>query len=179
MTAAAVLRSATEIWAYSMSGAENDSAEQKRLGALMNASMRVLVIDKTDRMFRMDITKVERMIHKPKTHSFPQLAGQRVRSAEAIVELVDRKPVRIVRMYFSIWRFDNDGFFDLKLWERQHGWARRRPIGIQESADGSATVLDARHVFSGRGGDWEPTESILRAIKDAALGKVRVPRLGA
>jgi hypothetical protein len=82
-------------------------------------SLRLLVVDQTDRIYRLDVTRFDRMLEDPKTHPFPQFAGQRVRSAEAVVELIERKPSRIVRMTFYILTFDQQGCLDRELLDQQ------------------------------------------------------------
>jgi hypothetical protein len=147
----------------------------------MGLSLRLLVVDKTDRIYRLDVTRFDRMLEDPKTHPFPQFAGQRVRAAEAVVELIERKPARIVRMTFYILTFDQQGCLDRKLLDHQqfsrfasHASALSGPAAGAES---ESRVLDARFLFADRGGRWDPAEPLLRAMCGAALSTARVPRL--
>jgi hypothetical protein len=41
----------------------------------------------------------------------------------------------------------------------------------------TAEVLDARYLFDDRGGRWAPSATLLRAMQDAVLGNLNVPRL--
>jgi len=54
----------------------------------MGLSLRLLMIDRADRIYRLDTSRLERMRANPKRHPLPQFAGERVRGAEAVVELV-------------------------------------------------------------------------------------------
>jgi hypothetical protein len=85
----------------------------------MGLSLRLLVLDQTDRIYRLDTTRFVRMRDSPKKHPLPQFAGQRVRSAEVVVQLVDRKPARIVRATFSILTFDGAGRLKAEVFGRQ------------------------------------------------------------
>jgi hypothetical protein len=42
------------------------------------------------------------MLRFPKTHRLPQFARQRVRSAEVVVELMNGRPIAVVRCVFSM-----------------------------------------------------------------------------
>jgi hypothetical protein len=121
------------------------------------------------------------MLDSPKTTPFPALAGQRIRSAEAVVDLIERKAIRVVRMTFSILTFDQGGRLDKAAFEEQQfsrfaSWAPTllEPTVGTEMESG---VVDARYKFADRGGRWVPSESLLHAMHEAALGGVRIPRL--
>ena len=58
---------------------------------------------------RLCVSRFDQMRDDPNTHPLPQFAGERVRGAEAVVKLIRRKPVHIVRMTFSILTFDQKG----------------------------------------------------------------------
>lgn len=147
----------------------------------MGLSLRLLVLDRADRIYRLDIRQFDQMRHDPKTRPLPQFAGERVRGAEAVVELISRKPAHIVRMTFSILTFDRTGCLDREIYERQQFGRFASHMSPQDrSSKGGGTgtdVLDARHLFDDRGGRWAPSATLLRDIQDAALGKVSVPRL--
>jgi len=53
----------------------------------MGFSVRLLVVDQSDRIYRLDVARFGQMLDTPRSHRFPQFAGQRVRSAEVVVEL--------------------------------------------------------------------------------------------
>jgi len=147
----------------------------------MGLSLRLLVLDRADRIYRLDVRRFDRMQHSPKMHLLPQFAGQRVRIAEAVVELINRKPARIVRMAFSILTFDRTGCLDTDVYERQQFGRFAGHMSqldrFSKSAGTPTDVLDARHLFDDRGGRWAPSESLLHDMQEAALGNVNVPRL--
>ena len=68
----------------------------------MGLALRMLLVDPSDRIHRFGIAKFDEMRRNPARHRYSQFAGQRVRTVEAVVQLVDRKPTRVVRMTFDI-----------------------------------------------------------------------------
>lgn len=147
----------------------------------MGLSLRLLIIDMADRIYRLDASRFDQMRDDPKTRPLHQFAGERVRAAEAVVELIRRKPAQVIRMTFSILTFDQTGCLDTEAYERhQFGrFASRVPSldGLPKGTETPTDVVDARYLFDDRGGRWVPSETLLRAMQDAALGKISIPRL--
>ena len=147
----------------------------------MGLSLRLLVVDRKDRIYRLDVNLFDQMRNSPSLHLLPQFAGERVRGAEAVVELMRRKPVRVVRMMFIILTFDQTGCLDTEAYERhQFGRFASRasaPSHSPTNLDTATDVLDARYLFDDRGGRWAPSATLLSAMQDALLGNVSVPRL--
>jgi hypothetical protein len=85
----------------------------------MRFSVRLLVIDQSDNIYRLEVARFRRMLATPRSHRFPQFAGQRVRSAEVVVELQQRRPTRVVRMTHSVLTFDQAGYLDAETLNRQ------------------------------------------------------------
>lgn len=61
----------------------------------------------------------ERLVRDPLHHSMPELAGQRARVAEIIVELRDRVPVQVVRRVYFVLPFDDQGRVDIERIRKQ------------------------------------------------------------
>jgi hypothetical protein len=114
----------------------------------------MLVIEKADCIYRLDVSRFDQMREDPKARPLRKFAGERMRGAEAVVELLRRKPARIVRTTFSILTFDQMGCFDTEAYERhQFGrFAASRPSSLAElpqSTEVRTGVLDARYRFDG------------------------------
>jgi hypothetical protein len=118
------------------------------------------------------------MLQNPCEHAFKILAGQHVRMASLIVELIGGKPARVVRSTFATLTFDEDGHMDIGMFTRQQ-WALAEsaldPVLVRTMP--GEKVLDDAARFIARGGRWRPSNAWARAIKDAALGQVRCRRL--
>jgi hypothetical protein len=148
----------------------------------MSLSYRVLLVDQSDRIYRLAVAKFDEMLSNPTRHRYPHFAGQRVRAAGAVVQLVGRKPTRVVRMTFHILTFDQAGCFNAKTFNRQQ--FSRFEVGmaplmsaLRNEVDADTGVVDASSRFTAQGSHWVPSTILARAIDDAALGRVKCPRL--
>jgi hypothetical protein len=59
--------------------------------------------------YRLAESRFERMLRDRGVDRLPRFAGTRVRMADAQVELIQREPVRVVRLTFSMLTFDSRG----------------------------------------------------------------------
>ena len=85
----------------------------------MSLSCRRYLVDKQDGIVRMKTSMFERLVRDPLHHSMPELAGQRARVAEIIVELRDRVPVQVVRRVYFVLPFDDQGRVDIERIRKQ------------------------------------------------------------
>lgn len=132
-----------------------------------------------DTLYRMANTAFDRMLDDPTHHRLPQLAGQRVRSVEVVVQLVERRPVAVVRRSFTVLAFDNSGCVDVaRLRKQQYAHVEKALAPVFAAPRQDEKVIDAGDRFVAQGGTWMPSPALLRAIDDAALGHQRCPRLG-
>jgi hypothetical protein len=88
----------------------------------MQLTSRRFLIAKDGVLYRLADATFTRMLQNPREHAFAILAGQRVRMASLIVELIGGKPARVVRSTFATLTFDEDGHMDLGTFTRQQ-WA--------------------------------------------------------
>jgi hypothetical protein len=101
----------------------------------------------------------------------PCLAGLRVQWASVVVELFERRPVRIVQSTFAFMHFDARGALDVERMNREQ--VARFDIALAaltEPVAGSA-VVDATSRFAARGGTWNPDRALLARLDAAALGR--------
>jgi hypothetical protein len=144
----------------------------------MGISHRRFLIDQQDRLYRMTNAKFDAMARDPASHCFPQFAGQRVRTASTLVELINRQPTEVVRMTFAIFTFGDGGRFERDPFVRQQSSLAElamAPVIADRHSD--SDVVDAASRFIAHGGDWTPSRTLARAIEDAALGRTRCPQL--
>jgi hypothetical protein len=112
--------------------------------------------------------------HDP-NERIPKYAGKRIRYAAVVVDLVNRKPVDIVRTQYSYLTFANDGKLDTKVLQKEGSLAANIiSPGIRDREQPG--VIDASHRFAKKQFDheykWEPTPHIESAIFEAVLGKL-------
>jgi hypothetical protein len=67
----------------------------------------------------MSNAKFDRMIRHPSSEQVELFAGQRIRSAEVLIETVDRKLFRVRHATFTILQFDEQGRVDADRYEEQ------------------------------------------------------------
>ncbi len=145
----------------------------------MSYSTRTSILGPDDTRYRLASAKFSRMIDDPKSHRLERFAGQRLRMAEAIVEVRDRAPVAVVRLFYQMLGFDADGRLDRAAFIRQNAALAElamSPVIPRLEAEETA-VVDAGSRFVARGGSWKPTPAQERAILSAALDETPCKRL--
>jgi hypothetical protein len=119
------------------------------------------------------------MVDDPQSDRLERFAGQRVRMAEAIVELRDRAPCAVVRLVYEKLGFDTDGGVDRATFLRQNAalaeLAMARVIPRLEAEETAVVVAGSR--FVARGGSWQPSAVLAREILRAALDVTPCKRL--
>jgi hypothetical protein len=148
----------------------------------MKLSHRIIFIDFSGHVLRMSNSNFEKLLGTRPTNRLPQFAGQRVRVAEVIVGLENRRPVDIVRISCFYLHFDKKGFADYETFMRHGALAMEAATGSHwPLPDERANVIRAGHRFAARRRDheavWKPTSSLARSIYKAALDDPGYPRL--
>lgn len=119
-----------------------------------------------------------RMLRQEDVARIPDFAGQRVRQVSTVVELIYGKPMRTVYRTFSVLAIKPDGLLDVaRLSDQQIARVEGRFLSPPSDGERSGPIVDATDRFVARGGTWEPSESLLRAIEAASLGQTRCPRV--
>lgn len=150
-----------------------------RTAETVKLSSKVFLLSADDTLHALASTAFMRMLRQEDLARVPDFAGQRVRQASVVVQVVDGTPLRMVHSTFSILEVKPDGFLDvdrLKTQQIARLDVRFDPAGpTDEVAVGP--VIDAAQRFVARGGSWEPDARLLRRIEAAALGQVSCPRV--
>ena len=138
----------------------------------MGIGCRRFIVGDDGKLVRLRNTIFERLLRDPQHHTMPALAGQRVRMAEVLVQLGDRRPIRVVRRVYYVVSFDEAGRLDTTRFQQQQ-WslaesALDRVFNVPRDDD---RVLDAASRFVAQGGQWRPSNDLAQRIDDAALGK--------
>ena len=144
----------------------------------MGLSCRLFLLDGNDVLYRLSNAKFDQMLRRPAEHRLPRFAGARVRMASVIVGLEDRKPVRVVLTSFSILPFDKRGGFDVTAYEQPLRARIDLALGaLRNETASSMKVIEAANRFVDRGGRWEPSRAVARAIEQSALGLAKCERV--
>jgi hypothetical protein len=116
------------------------------------------------------------MLHHPTRHRLDRFAGQRVRSAEVVVEMMNGRPIVVLRSVFTMLTFKSNGTLVSPLRDR-HVQARAELALALDSPDRHAGVTEASTRFVARGGQWKPSAALVRRIEQTALGRLKCPRV--
>lgn len=144
----------------------------------MKLSSRMFLVAADDTLHALANTAFMRMLRHEDVARIPDFAGQRVRQVSTVVELIDGKPMRTVYRTFSVLAIKPDGLLDVaRLSDQQMARVEGRFLSPPPDGERSGPIVDATDRFVARGGIWEPSESLLRAIEAASLGRVRCPRV--
>lgn len=145
----------------------------------MKLSSRLFLLSTDDTLHALASTAFMRMLRQEDLARVPDFAGQRVREASVVVQVVDGTPMRMVHSTFSILDIKADGFLDVEPLNTQQ--IARLDVSFDGSSPAIEVVgrafIDAAQRFVARGGSWEPDARLLRRIEAAALGKVSCPRV--
>jgi hypothetical protein len=98
------------------------------------------------------------------------------RSAEVAVEMMDGRPLRVVRSVFNMLTFKSDGMLLPPLQDR-HVRARAELALALGAPARHARISDASTRFVARGGQWTPSAALKRRIEQTTLGRQKCPRI--
>ena len=145
----------------------------------MSYSPRTFIVGPDDTLYRLANAKFFRMVDDPESHRLERFAGQRVRMAEAIVEVRDRAPVAVVRLIYEMLGFDAEGRLDRATFMRQNAALAELVMSpaLPRLEPEETAVVHAGSRFVARGGSWKPTPALEREILRAALEESKCERL--
>jgi len=144
----------------------------------MGQSSRLFLLSPDDTLHALAGTAFMRMLRREDVARIPDFAGQRVRQASVVVEVVNGTPSRMVHWTFSVLDIDADGLLDVERLSTQQFARVDDPFEHARPAQGKGgPIIDAARRFVARGGSWEPNKRLLRRIEAAALGQVSCPRV--
>jgi hypothetical protein len=142
----------------------------------MRVAFRHFLLDTEGTPYRLPSAALDRMLRDPVRHRLPRFAGQRVRSAEIAVELMNGQPIQVVRSWFNILTFKKNGTLVPPLSDR-HVRARAELALALEQPIRDTAVADASTRFLARGGQWSPSAAVRRRIEQIALGRQKCERV--
>jgi hypothetical protein len=138
----------------------------------------MFLLDQDDGLYRLSSAKFNQMLRDPTSCRLTRFAGARVRMTNVAVELLDRQPIRVVWNTFGFLAFDVEGYFDAGTFDHhQRARAELALAPLAAEPKGAAIIVDATTRFVAQGGRWKPTRTLQRLIDEAALGRVKCPRL--
>ena len=136
------------------------------------------LLDQDDTLYRLPNAKFDQMLRDPTRCRLPRFAGRRLRMTDVAVELIDRRPSRVIWITFGFLGFDDNGCFDLSSFDRQQRARADLALALPSSAPKSeGIVIEAANRFVAQGGRWTPSRVLQRLIDAVALEQVKCHRL--
>ena len=144
----------------------------------MGLSSRLFLLSADNTLHAMANAAFMRMLRQEAVARIPDFAGQRVRQASTVVQVVGGAPSRMVRCTFSVLDIDADGLLDVERFTFQQFARVDDPFAPAGPTPGTGgPIVDAASRFIARGGSWEPDQPLLRRVELAALGQLACPRV--
>jgi hypothetical protein len=140
----------------------------------MGLSIRVFIVEDDDSINRLPLAQYERLLKGDPDERLLKYAGKRVRYALMVVDLVDRRPIEVVRDQFGFLEFDEGGRLETAEHEEMESIAfdMLAPVLSEQT---NTRVIDARHKFAKKSYldkfSWKPSDEIIAAISEAIFGK--------
>ena len=75
----------------------------------MGLSIRVFIVEDDDSIKRLPLAQYERLLKRDPNESLPKYAGRRIRYTLIVVDLVNRKPIEVLRDEYAYLDFDQKG----------------------------------------------------------------------
>ena len=135
----------------------------------MGYSLRIFLIDKDDNIRRIPLTRFDRIRAREPKEKLAEYKNTRIRYAEVVVELENRKPVFMSRADYGYFKFDADGLLDKKFlndkWE-----ISCNILPISSSSNDSDKIIYTNDKFAEKRFKnqftWIPTNKLEKKILD-------------
>ena len=140
----------------------------------MGLSIRIFIVEDDDTIKRLPMTRFERLLKRDPNEKFLKYADKRVRYALIVVDLVNRRPIEIVKDEFAYFDFDDEGRLRISEHEQKESLAFDM-LDFFSLEQQDNRVIDARHKFAKKRYfdkyRWEPTDELIAVIAEAIFGK--------
>jgi hypothetical protein len=113
----------------------------------MGLSIRVFIVEDDDTIKRLPLTRYERLLKRDPVERLLEYADMRVRYALIVVDLVNRRPIEIVKDEFGFLDFDDEGRLKVVEHEEQESLAFDLLDPLLSNQTNSQ-VIHARHKFA-------------------------------
>lgn len=142
---------------------------------------RYFLVTDEDEIIRLSNARFERLYSNPPKDKLAEFAGQRVRWAEIIVELENRKPSKVLRTVYGYLHFNSDRCLNGDRFMEDAAVVVNSGLPNIFVEEESYNVINAQQEFAKRQRDhsvwWKPTPKLERNILDAALDQFEYRRL--
>jgi hypothetical protein len=148
---------------------------------MSSASVRHFLITDDDEIIRIPNTVFNRLLRGSSEEKTERFTGKRVRAAEIIVRLENRKPVSVISVIYYYLHFNEKGILDYDRYMKDG-------VIVLDAADYTnyeervkSNIINARQEFAKRQRDhtvwWKPDIQLERNILDASIEEFKYKRL--
>ena len=142
----------------------------------MGIGVRFFLFDNDGLVHRLSKKRFERLWRHDHDESLPQYAGQRVRCASVMLEIVNRKPVSFIDVNYTILPFDSLGHLEKGEIDREMQLIAKSMSKPLRNSDPS-NIVDATSIFAKKRlqdeFSWTPGPEIQSMITEAIFGTNR------
>ena len=148
---------------------------------MSSASLRHFFVSEDNEIFRIPNTKFERLLEGSLEKKTERFAGKRVRTAEIVVKLENRKPIQVLRAIYYYLHFNKKGILDYDRFMKDGGIVANAGIPDIFAKKVQGNLINAQQEFAKRQRDhtvwWKPSMQLERNILDASIEEFKCKRL--
>ena len=148
---------------------------------MSSASLRHFFISDDNEIFRIPNTKFERLLKGSLEKKTERFAGKRVRTAEIVVKLENRKPIQVLRAIYYYLHFNEKGILDYDRFMKDGGIVANAGIPDIFAKKVQGNLINAQQEFAKRKRDhsvwWKPGVQLESNILEASIGEFKCKRL--
>ena len=148
---------------------------------MSSASVRYFLISDDDDIFRVPNTKFERLLRGSSEEKTERFGGKRVRTAEIIVKIENRKPIEVLRAIYYYLHFDEKGILDYDRFMKDCGIVASAGFPDFYAEKVQNNIINAQKKFAKRQRNhtvwWKPNMQVERNILDASIDEFKCKRL--
>ena len=117
---------------------------------MSSASLRHFFISDDNEIFRIPNAKFERLLKGSLEKKIERFAGKRVRTAEIVVKLEDRKPIQVLRAIYYYLHFNEKGILDYDRFMKDGGIVATAGIPDIFAEKVQSNLINAQQEFAKR-----------------------------
>ena len=144
---------------------------------MTSASVRLFFVSDDDEIFRVPNTKFDRLLRGSSEENTEPFAGKRVRAAEIIVQLENRRPLQVLRAIYYYLHFNEQGILDYDRFVKDGGIVANAGIPGIYAEKVQGNLINAQQKFAKRQRDhtvwWKPGVQLERNILDASIDEFK------
>ena len=148
---------------------------------MSSASLRHFFVSDDNEIFRIQNTKFELLLKGSLEKKTERFAGKRVRTAEIVVKLENRKPIQVLRAIYYYLHFNEKGILDFDRFMKDGGIVANAGIPDIFAEKVQSNLINAQQEFAKRQRDhtvwWKPSMQLESNILDASIDEFKCKRL--